>query len=543
MEPPERPLTMEDDLLPELPQKRPDALYLHHDGIYHPEDRHDGRPDLGYGPRSKQFHYAYLASDQRVNDVNPEDKKAEESDPPVGSASDDNSKPRTNRGMTRQQAKQLDRELPWRQIIDLPEAMVQKYLQAIEKESLFWLEWRSIEPLTHEQAQAIYKDPRLRRRVLKSRAAYRDKNRSLGEIKAKCRIVALGHQDPDLFHINREAPTPGRVSEHILFQFIVSGMNKKINMDGKSWTGWLADASTAFLQGSQPDNERQGPLYLLPPDDPLIRRTPYWKAPLYRVRGNIYGLPNAPHLWCVEIIKRLSSVDYVRLEFDKMVFLHYDQSGDIDSIITVYVDDFLGCFREDYDIKQIHKLFKWGDLKFLVPDEPYTFKGKELTIRKDPTGKYTMLITMAKFISGLEPGRLPRGRLAQDEQLQPHERAELRSVGGCLQWAAAQARPEVSATVSLKSRGSSATIHDLNSIIECLNYIRHTEKDGIVMQDVPIDKESVLLTYTDASWGNAEHSTSQLGVLVTLTTKDVLTKQSPVSLMDWRSCRSPRVCW
>ena len=104
MEPPERPLTMEDDLLPELPQKRPfDALYLHHDGIYHPEDRHDGRPDLGYGPRSKQFHYAYLASDQRVNDVDPEDKKAEESDSSVGSASDDNSKPRTNRGMTRQQ--------------------------------------------------------------------------------------------------------------------------------------------------------------------------------------------------------------------------------------------------------------------------------------------------------------------------------------------------------------------------------------------------------------------------------------------------------
>ena len=56
----------------------------------------------------------------------------------------------------------------------------------------------------------------------------------------------------------------GEVSEHILFQFIVSGMNRKINMDGKSWTGWLADASAAFLQGSQPDTKRQGPIYLCP---------------------------------------------------------------------------------------------------------------------------------------------------------------------------------------------------------------------------------------------------------------------------------------
>ena len=41
---------------------------------------------------------------------------------------------------------------------------------------------------------------------------------------------------------------------------------------------------------------------------------------------------------------------------------------------------------------------------------------------------------------------------------------------------------------------------------------------------------------------NAERSNSQIGVLVTLTVPDITEKEGKVSIMDWRSCRSPRVC-
>ena len=83
------------------------------------------------------------------------------------------------------------------------------------------------------------------------------------------------------------------------------------------------------------------PLFMSPPRDPLIDRTPYWKDALYRVTGNIFGLPNAPYLWTEEseVVGRLTSLNYVRLDFDKMLFLKYDDNNEIMSLIC-YVDDF-----------------------------------------------------------------------------------------------------------------------------------------------------------------------------------------------------------
>lgn len=57
-----------------------------------------------------------------------------------------------------------------------------------------------------------------------------------------------------------------------------------------------------------------------------------------------------------------------------------------------------------------------------------------------------------------------------------------------------------------------------------------------------MNENSVILTYTDASWGNAARSSSQMGILIKLTTPDVTSKPAKVMLMDWQSARSPRVC-
>ena len=52
----------------------------------------------------------------------------------------------------------------------------------------------------------------------------------------------------------------------------------------------------------------------------------------------------------------------------------------------------------------------------------------------------------------------------------------------------------------------------------------------------------MLVTYTDASFANAEYSSSQLGVLVCLTRPEAKSATQPVNVLDWRSCRSQRVC-
>ena len=135
----------------------------------------------------------------------------------------------------------------------------------------------AIDPtLSEDEIAKIKADPALRKRIFRSRAAYRGKNRSQGELKAKCRIVALGHNDPDMYDITRSSPTPGRATEHLVYAFTVGGMNGELGRISMRWRAWLGDAATAFLQGKQPDCERKMPLYMARPKDPLFDLTPDW---------------------------------------------------------------------------------------------------------------------------------------------------------------------------------------------------------------------------------------------------------------------------
>ena len=68
----------------------------------------------------------------------------------------------------------------------------------------------------------------MRKRIIPARACYRDKSCGVGELRAKCRIVALGHLDPDLAEINRSSGTPGRVSEHMIFVMMTAGFNREL---------------------------------------------------------------------------------------------------------------------------------------------------------------------------------------------------------------------------------------------------------------------------------------------------------------------------
>ncbi|CAK9023753.1 Copia protein, partial [Durusdinium trenchii] len=301
----------EEDPLPVLPLKRPfDTLFIMEENgtLARAEHHWGGTPPMAYGTTSKAFFKVYAMTKQRQQDINNTDKAAAESDTTVDSDSGDSSTEQAERpkyhnpGMSRQERKQLDREIPWRHILTMPPAYIDKFLAAIDKETNSWSEWRSVKPLSREEAQAVLRDKILSKRVLRSRACYRDKNVGQGEVKAKCRIVCLGHQDPDLEVLNRSSPTPGRTSEMVMYAMIVAGMNQELFDTQKPWLAWAGDAQTAFLQGKQKDSERPLPLYMRLPKDGLIEKTGHWRSDLYQILGNVYGLSNAPHLWSEEDI-------------------------------------------------------------------------------------------------------------------------------------------------------------------------------------------------------------------------------------------------
>ena len=135
---------------------------------------------------------------------------------------------------------------------------------------------------SRRREQEIMSNPELKKRVINSRGCYRDKNKGVPPLNAKARIVAQGNQDPDLRSLTRQSPTtPNRVSEFLVMAIFVSGINQMAFDSALRWKLWIADAATAFLQGSQDMTERAGKLYLRAPRDEIIKRANVFKSVLY----------------------------------------------------------------------------------------------------------------------------------------------------------------------------------------------------------------------------------------------------------------------
>ena len=332
------------------------------------------------------------------------------SDPDMSDAdtSEDESLTASNdRTLTRQEAKQLDREIPWREIMSMPKMSQDAFIQSCTKEG--WMKWTSVRPLTQKEPDAVMSDASLRRRVLKSRAAYKDKARGVGKLSPKCRVVLIGCNDPDLRQLTRDSPTPSRLSEFVVLAVASSGANRLFNCDNKKWSLWLSDAEKAFLQGFQDKSERGGPLYMSPPRDPLITSSGSFPAPLYEVTGNCYGLPNAPRVWYRRVLQAVQEADFQVHSFDRCCFYHTGKDGSLDCIMIVHVDDFMAAFSESFDLSILEGMFEWGSTTKVDEDHPGQYRGKEISMIKTKDGKIHYKISQKSFLKNLAHGRLPTG--------------------------------------------------------------------------------------------------------------------------------------
>ena len=352
---------------------------------------------------------------------------------------------------------------------------IEAFKAATVKEAKSWEEWGSVKPLSHAEAERVLKDKILSKRILRTRSCFRDKSQGLAELVPKCRVVALGHKDPDIFRLNRECATPNRTSEHILFCVMVAGHNKEFDDSGLSWTAWSGDASTAFLQGDIKDSERDQPLYLLPPTDGITAMTDCWKARLYLVCTNIYGLSNAPRLWALTVIARLKEIGYRQHAFDKMVFLK-NREGQLVSIIIVYVDDFYWGLPRGLRQHRGHSGLSLGRPPGVRPQQGRHLQGKAA----HPEGE-------ARSSSRACPPKDSTWERPLDQLLNDDQKAEFRSIAGCLQWISGQTRPELAAVNSLANHGSKTTLADLRDLYQAVDFARETKEDGFIIPDVPLN--------------------------------------------------------
>ncbi|CAK9043953.1 Protein NO VEIN (Protein EMBRYO DEFECTIVE 2597) [Durusdinium trenchii] len=448
--------------------------------------------DENYLPPTKRYYQVYV--EQLASSVDDLLSRLSDSDTDV----DDY---KTGKRLTRQEKKQIEKELSFHDILSQSEEYIQKFIESAQKEETSFLEWKSLKPVPPEETKRILSDPEQKKRVISSRACYRDKNKNVPPLKAKTRIVARGNQDPDLKSLARQAPTPTRVSEMMTFLIFLSGLRSKAFRSDKVWKLWAGDASTAFLQGQQDLSERAGKLYLKAPRDPLLIRAGVFKSELYEILGNVYGLSNAPYTWAQEVTKRLVNLGFVVHSFDRMMFWYPDPDNAPcpAAVLICYVDDFLITFNTSFPFQQFVDSFKWGSQQFLEQGSPLVFKRKEIHLEQ--TGDVqTLRIVQETFITNLEMGQ----------------------VG--------------------KKQNKETTYADLDCLYKTLQHVKDTSKLGIRLYPVPIDESTVVMAYSDASWANAQGSASQHGQIIMLAPATVTEKPCYGGLIDWKSSRSKRVC-
>ncbi|CAJ1329046.1 unnamed protein product, partial [Effrenium voratum] len=382
----------------------------------------------------------------------------------------------------------LEKELPWREIMKMDE---ESSVESAKEEERSWMSFKSVEPVPTKEAEKILADPATKRRVMPTRACYRDKNKGVPPLKAKCRVVVQGHQDPDLRSISRQAPTPGRLSEMIILMVFASGANLRAFCNPIKWYLWVADAKTAFLQGSQDLKERPNDIFIRGPRDPILDRAKVFRSQLYRVVGNVYGLANAPITWCREVIRRMRSIGFVQMAFDAMTFLFPSPSNPVVPccIVSIYVDDFLATYSDEFDLDVLRAQFLWGNNQHLTLEENVTYKGKEINLIKDSDGELY-----------------------------------------------------VASCVSLSNKGKETTYGNLQDMYECIDYLKEFPDTGITLPGIHLNEQTTLVAFSDSSWANAQNCASQHGCLVFAADNVVTEKQCMGVLLDWKTNRSARVC-
>jgi len=160
---------------------------------------------------------------------------------------------------------------------------------------------------------------------------------------AKARLVVLGYQHPELTQLQTSAPTLSRLGRNMLLS---AGVNLGLTLEA-------GDISSAFLQEGS-DAVAQENICVRPPIElQELFKDKHGRASVLRVMKAFYGLTEAPRLFWLDVVKKLTSRGWVQLTTDRCVFIKYsekrlDEKGFplIIGLIGTHVDDFLIMGRD-----------------------------------------------------------------------------------------------------------------------------------------------------------------------------------------------------
>ena len=411
--------------------------------------------------------------------------------------------------------------------------VVEKHLTQAEKDMFFQAKVKELRSFFEcgvwEFSHASEASPE---RTLTSRILLKWSHNPDGSPRAKARLVVRGFNDIDALRGNLEtaSPTTSRLSRSLLLS-VSSNLR---------WRAWSADVSTAFLQGLPQERK----LWLKLPGEALQILGATADTRMY-LRKPVYGQLDAPRRWYLEAVRRLKDLGWQQHALDPCCFCLYDHNKDTSpalvGMLCLHVDDMLAAGDTNSQVYvdaeiALKKAFSFRT--FETDEKTLEYCGVKLE-RQDHGWK----VNQHDFIQKIKPVTIHKGRAAEDE-MNDHDRSQLRALLGSLQWPAVQTAPHLQCSASLIS-GQQKT-GKLRAVIEANQLLRFAKLNSDVkLQYEPLEIESLadlrLCAMFDAAHGVREDSTSQGGYLIFVVPKKIFSEETSYHLIEWRSFKLPRV--
>ena len=369
-------------------------------------------------------------------------------------------------------------------------------------------------------------------RTLTSRILLKWSRNADGSPRAKARLVVRGFNDVDALMGNLEtaSPTTSRLSRSLL-------LSVSANL---RWRAWSADVSTAFLQGLPQERK----LWLKLPNEALqiLGATANTRMFLQKL---VYGQLDAPRRWFLEAVRRLKSLGWQQHALDPCCFclinFKKESSPTLVGMLCLHVDDMLAAGDPN------SKIYVDAETALKKAFDFRTFETDEKTLEycgvKLERHDHCWKVNQHDYIQKVKPVTIHKGRTAEDE-MNDHDRSQLRALLGSLQWPAVQTAPHLQCSASLIS-GQQKT-GKLRAVIEANQLLRFAKQNSDVKLNYePLDIDSLadlrLCAMFDAAHGVREDATSQGGYLIFVVPKKIFEKETSYHLIEWRSFKLPRV--
>ena len=355
------------------------------------------------------------------------------------------------------------------------------------------------------------------------------------QVAPKSRWCVVGWKDPQVFEIERAAPTPLSSSIYLFLQ--VSAC--------RNWDVYAKDAKTAFLQ-ARPTTRKQKLACTMPADECFPG---YHKDQLILLLTEVYGLVSGPSWWRRSLLEVLVKEFRYRVSaYDKCVLSLDGQADDEDpsktqGLIVIEVDDILesGSARHRRNMQLLEQRLRFGKIvKLRDHPEGTAYAGRRIMQLHDGSVMYTMADYIANRLKAVKIERKVLKKDADKLFLTEDETSQMRGALATINWVAREGRPDVAAAASVLAgkfpRPKMSDLHQVNDIVE------HLKTHHVVLKIHSIKEGDIRhLIISDSSFDPSGKTKPQHGWLQALTTPDLNAgRAAPVSLVGWTSRRLRR---